>query len=262
VNRGIIEAHAAGTVTSASLLANAPGLADAITRLRDAPNLRVGLHLNLTAGTPVAPRADVTSLWNARTGAFFSLPQLVRRALRGRVAPDHVAAECRAQLARLQSLGVTVAHIDSHRHVHVLPVIWKPVVAAARRARVPAIRVPRESFLWSGIHPGRALVAAALRAALRLTNGRRDDPDLFRTDQFLGLGLLGTQDFQRRLLALLDQLQPGTTELVVHPGYVDQELISWDSYTTGRELELEALRSVEVRSRLARGDILLVPGRA
>jgi predicted glycoside hydrolase/deacetylase ChbG (UPF0249 family) len=45
---------------------------------------------------------------------------------------------------------------------------------------------------------------------------------------------------------------------MVHPGYVDRDLTAWDSYTTGRERELAALCSLEVRDRLARGDILLV----
>jgi len=259
VNRGIFDAHAAGTVTSASLLANAPGLADAITRLRDASTLHVGLHLNLTAGAPVAQSGDVTSLWDPRTGEFFPLSRLVRRALMGRVAPDDVAAECTAQLARLRSLGVNVGHIDAHRHVHALPGVWKPVAAVARRAGVRAVRVPRETILPGRVRLGRVLVAASLRAALRLAvNGRGHDRDLGRADHFRGLDLLGAPDFQRRLLALLDQLQPGTTELMVHPGYVDRDLSAWDSYTTGRERELTALCSLEVRDRLARGDILLV----
>ncbi|OLC44744.1 MAG: hypothetical protein AUH75_00575 [Gemmatimonadetes bacterium 13_1_40CM_4_65_7] len=260
VNRGIFDAHAAGTVTSASLLANAPGLNDAITRLRHASTLQVGLHLNLTAGAPVAQPGDVTSLWDPRSGEFYLLPQLVRRALMGRVAPEHVAAECSAQLARLRTLGVSVGHIDAHRHVHALPGVWKPVVAVARRAGVRAIRVPRAALLHGRIRVSRALVAASLRVALRLAaNSGAHDRDLGRADHFRGLDLLGAQDFQRRLLALLDQLQPGTTELMVHPGYVDQDLTAWDSYTTGRERELAALCSLEVRDRLARGDILLVP---
>ncbi len=259
MNRGIFDAHAAGTVTSASLLANAPGLTDAIARLRGVSTLHVGLHLNLTAGVPVAQPGDVASLCDPRTGDFYPLSQLVRRALMGRVAPEHVAAECSAQLARLRALGVSVGHIDAHRHVHALPGVWKPVVAAARRAGVRAIRVPRETILHGRVRVSRAVVAASLRVALRFaanTGAHDRAPD--RADHFRGLDLLGAPDFQRRLLALFDQLQPGSTELMVHPGYVDRDLTAWDSYTTGRERELAALCSLEVRDRLARGDIKLV----
>src|SRR5437762_7703708 len=53
VNRGILEAHAAGVVSSVSVLVNAPGWDDAVGRLRDLgarPGLGVGLHVNLTMG--------------------------------------------------------------------------------------------------------------------------------------------------------------------------------------------------------------------
>src|SRR5207248_8041444 len=73
VNRGILEAHAAGVVSSVSVLVNTPGWTDALRRLRDlgpAPGLGVGLHLNLTMGRPVSWGA---SLADARTGRFHTL---------------------------------------------------------------------------------------------------------------------------------------------------------------------------------------------
>ncbi|HEV2672786.1 MAG TPA: ChbG/HpnK family deacetylase [Gemmatimonadales bacterium] len=259
MNRGIFEAHAVGTVTSASLLANAPGLADAVARLRDAPTLPVGLHLNLTDGRPVARPHDVASLCDPRTAEFYRLPQLIGRALLGRIAPHHVVAECSAQLSRLRELGVSSGHIDSHRHVHALPVVWKAVMEVACRAGVRAVRIPQESSPRRSMRLTRALAAVSLRAAWRLaTNERTDDRRLRRADHFWGFGLLGAHDFQRRLLGILDQLEPGTTELMVHPGYVDRELAAWDSYTSPRERELAALCSREVRDRLARGDLRLV----
>ncbi|HWC75375.1 MAG TPA: ChbG/HpnK family deacetylase [Gemmatimonadales bacterium] len=259
VNRGILEAHAAGTVTSASLLANAPGLSDAVARLRDVPTLQVGLHLNLTAGSPVAPAEDVASLCDRRTQRFHSLRRQVARALTGRILAQHVAAECTAQLERVRQLGVSVRHIDSHHHVHALPIVWNSVLEVARRAGVHAVRLPRESSPRGSMRLGRALLALSLRAAWRVaSNGHIDANGVGRADRFWGFGLSGTRDFQRRLLALFDRLEPGSTELMVHPGYVDHDLIAWDPYTTGRERELTALCSREVRDRLARGDIRLV----
>ncbi|HZY59641.1 MAG TPA: ChbG/HpnK family deacetylase, partial [Candidatus Binataceae bacterium] len=50
VNRGIIEAHRSGLVTSTSLIANGAAFEDAVARIRPCPDLSVGLHVNLTAG--------------------------------------------------------------------------------------------------------------------------------------------------------------------------------------------------------------------
>ena len=249
VNRGIIEAHEAGSVTSTSLVANAPCFADAIARAHRARRLGVGLHVNLTVGTPVAPREEVASLWDPHTAAFHPLGRLVRRALAGQVDPQHVAIECRAQLAALQSAGIAVTHIDSHRHVHVLPGIWRAVVAVAREAGVRAVRVPRE--------PGVSIKQICLGAAwiLAASGDRGDDVRLVR--QFRGLALMHAADYEIGLLQLLDDLPPGATELMVHPGYADAALAALDDYATPRERELAALRSALVRARLTRGDIAL-----
>ena len=68
VNRGIFEAHAAGTVSSASMIVTAPAFAEAAEHARrDAPRLGVGLHLNLVTG---APLSSVPSLVDPATGQF------------------------------------------------------------------------------------------------------------------------------------------------------------------------------------------------
>src|SRR5947199_9849980 len=142
VNRGILEAHAAGVVSSVSVLVNAPGWPDALRRLRDlgpAPGLGVGLHLNLTMGRPVSWGG---SLADARTGRFHTLRALVARAFAGRLDPGDVAIQCAAQLARLRNAGLVVTHLDSPRHLHVLPGAWGAVAETARAAGVPVLRGP------------------------------------------------------------------------------------------------------------------------
>src|SRR5437667_372043 len=61
-----------------------------------------------------------------------------------------------------------------------------------------------------------------------------------------------------RVVALLDRLEPGTTELMVHPGHPDGDLAGWDDYTTPRAAELAALTSSVVRARFASGAFRLV----
>src|SRR5437773_1986596 len=61
-----------------------------------------------------------------------------------------------------------------------------------------------------------------------------------------------------RLLAVLDRLEPGTTELMVHPGYSDGDLAAWDDYTAPRARELAALTLPEVRERFREGRFRLI----
>src|SRR5206468_651222 len=135
--------HAAGVVSSVSVLVNTPGWPDARDRLRAiGGTLGVGLHLNLTTGAPLTTAPSLTT--PPPTARFHSLAALVARALTGRLDPAHVSAECAAQLARLREAGVRVTHIDSHRHVHALPGVWGVVIETARREGVPVVRVPLE----------------------------------------------------------------------------------------------------------------------
>src|SRR5256885_3555489 len=165
VNRGILEAHAAGVVSSVSVLVNTPGWPDARDRLRAiGGTLGVGLHLNLTTGAPLTTAPSLTT--PPPTARFHSLAALVARTLTGRLDPAHVAAECAAQLARLREAGVRVTHIDSHRHVHALPGVWASVVAAARAHGVPFVRVPVESG-GGRAQVKRWSIATAWRVAVR-----------------------------------------------------------------------------------------------
>lgn len=257
VNKGIIEAHKVGCVTSASLLVNAPGYNDAVTRLPAAPALQVGLHLNLTVGSPVARRQDVGTLFDPRTGAFYPLPRFVRRTLAGLVRPQHVAVECAAQLDRLRTAGITVAHLDGHQHVHVLPGVWESVLATARHAGVRAVRVPIEPF-GGPFRIGAALKQLCIRSAWRVAAAADAGADV-RVAHFRGMKLQGTQEFLPGLLALLDRLPAGVTELMVHPGYFDDEVAESAPQAAQRELELVALCSPSLAARLAGGDITLGP---
>lgn len=253
VTRGILEAHAAGVVSSVSVLVNAPGWDNAVAALQAAGSgLGVGLHLNLTAGVPVSA---AHSLVDPRTGCFPSLAMLVARVLAGRIASADVALECAAQLDRLRAVGVNVTHIDSHRHVHALPGIWPVVVAGARARGIRVVRVPLEPLgadprRWRAL-PKRLAIAAAWRLAARGVAPPH------HADHFRGLSLQGGRAFRAGLLVLLDRLPRGTTELMVHPGHPDAALAAWDGYVAPRATELAVLTSSQVRERFRRRDFQL-----
>lgn len=256
VNRGIVESHDAGTLSSASMMVNTPAFVEAVALAVRRPRLGVGLHLNLVAGRPLT-RAP--SLTDPRTGAFHSLGELARRALAGRVRDEDVRRECDAQLRALASAGIIATHLDSHRHAHVLPGILPAVAASAHEAGLPWVRRPLDHPTFR--HPtasGRMLVLhAAWRRAL-VDVDRSHLPLLARAPHFRGMTLQGAPDVEARLLALLDHLPTGATELMLHPGYDDAILAAMDPYRHARERELAALRSPAVRARLQRGDVSLV----
>lgn len=101
VNRGIIEAHGHGIVTSASLMVRWEAAAEAVRLSRECPRLGLGLHIDLGE-------------WMYRDGNWVALYEVV--SLRDREA---VAQEVRRQLELFRDLtGMNPTHLDSHQHVH------------------------------------------------------------------------------------------------------------------------------------------------
>jgi chitin disaccharide deacetylase len=254
VTRGIIEAHAAGSVTSTSMMANGLDWESAVRLARATRTLDVGVHLNLVQGRPLL---RVRSLTNARTGELLPLGALARRALARRIDESELEAELRAQIERVRQAGITVTHLDSHRHAHVLPGVFATVRRVAIEAGIRVLRIPREPLGVNALHPGATVRKIVLAASLRVSRALPLDSALVTTDHFRGVSLQGGTRFAGRLGRALDTLEPGSTELMVHPGHVDEALIAQDPYTRPRAIELAALTSPGIRERLARGDIEL-----
>jgi predicted glycoside hydrolase/deacetylase ChbG (UPF0249 family) len=231
-----------------------PAFEDAVRSARMAGRaLGVGLHLTLTVGRPITRAA---SLVDPVTGEFFPAAVQLRRAFAGRIQAADVLDECTAQIARARAAGVEITHLDGHLHVHVWPGIAHVVRHVVQAERIAATRQPREPLigvpLWRRRLPERAVIGW-LSSRARLQHW-----PVATTDHFVGSTLLGMRDFESGLLGVLDALSLGTTELMVHPGYVDGPLPGNDRYRSQREVELRALTSPAVRDRLRTRGIRLI----
>ena len=255
VTRGIVEAHAAGSVTSASIMANGIDWDNAVRLARATRTLGFGVHLNLVQGRPLL---RVPSLTDPETNEFYSLGLLALRAVAGRIDRGELEAETRAQIERVRGAGIPVTHLDSHRHAHALPAIFPVVARVARDAGIRAIRSPREPLRLHALDVPATARKLVLELALRASRALPLEAPLVTTDHFRGISLQGGTHFASRLRRALDTLEPGSTELMVHPGHVDEALAAQDPYTSPRAIELAELVSAGVRERLSRGDIELV----
>lgn len=154
---GIIECHRAGSVTSTTLMVNADDSARAAELARAHPGLGVGLHFNLTWGRPVG-RA-VAGLTDG--GCFVPRSALALRWAMRRLSMAAVRDELEAQLTRMAELGLAPTHIDSHQHVHAIPVVFSAVADACRARGIP-MRVP-----WIGADGSGGLGRRARQRVLR-----------------------------------------------------------------------------------------------
>jgi hopanoid biosynthesis associated protein HpnK len=264
VNRAIAEAGHAGGLTSATIMANAPAFAEATALAKELPRLKTGCHVVLIDGKPIA--SDLPTL--APGGGEFrsSLKEFVQAAWRGKIAAGEVQREVEAQIRKIQSAGITLTHVDSHKHTHLFPSVLRPVLRAAKACGIRGVRNPFEPLrTWpAGLvatTPGLWLRSAAVAAFGFFAEDFRkaiQEEGMLTTDGTVGIAATGLLD-QKKLLTILQALPEGTWELVCHPGYADDDLkAAGTRLVQSRQVEFEALTSAETRKMLAARGIELI----
>ncbi len=226
VNRAIMACHERGSVSSATLLVNARATESAAELAAGRPRLGVGLHFNLTLGTPVAPAASLRSLVGA-DGCFTRRGKLVRRALRAGLEPGEIDRELEAQALRFESLGLAMTHVDSHQHVHMIPVVFDAVARFCEGRRLPVrvpwvCRAPQPARLSWRKRLTRRLLARSVRKNARRWRGRLAWNAGFASvfDLTSSPGGLVLDDY----VGLVRGAGGYPMELMVHPAEVDDEL--------------------------------------
>ncbi|MFZ0758825.1 MAG: ChbG/HpnK family deacetylase [Candidatus Sulfotelmatobacter sp.] len=269
VNRGIVEAHTHGIVTSSTLMAGGRAFEDAVSSAKSLPRLSVGCHVVLIDGDPILGAGLLPSLVSPDSGgARFrdGIKSFAARALIGLLDAGEIEAEAGAQIRKLQSAGLSVSHVDTHKHTHLFPAVLRPLLRAARACGVHAVRNPfgprkplkssdllTRPNLWTRyaeVRILRALAASFLDAARR--------EGLATPDGTFGVVVTGALDesLLRGVAALIPE---GTWEFVCHPGYNDDDLKSAGTrLRDSRETELRVLTMPEVRKSLLNAGIELI----
>jgi len=262
VNRAIVEAHEAGIVTSATLMANGQAFDEAVSLAQSRPRLGVGCHIVLVDGTPLLRQTTMHSLLDpssstAATPRFREgLSKFAALALLGRLAADEIEAEAAAQIGKLRSSGIAVTHLDSHKHTHAFPQVFKPLLRAAQSCGVKAIRNPFERIRGSqlAVRPSlwrRWTEVGILRSLAKQFREAVRQAGMVTPDGTFAIVATGALD-DRLLRLMVRNLPDGIWELVCHPGYNDADLQHIPTrLRESREQELRLLTSPSTRDLLA-----------
>ena len=260
VNRGILQSHDKGVVTSTTLMACGDKVDEAIALAKQAPTLSVGCHVVLVDGSPALNPAEVSSLLAPKSTRFRqSLISFACLAAAGQLNEAQIEAEVTAQVNKLQAAGIEVSHLDSHKHTHMFPAVLKGVLRAARNCGIRAIRNPFEPLVFATVRHWKRQFQLKLLQSFRarfremLAEARVATPE-----GCVGIAATGGLSLETFRM-LLEHLPEGTWEFVSHPGYNDPEL---DKVSTrlrnSRDKELAILTSPEVRDLIQREGIQLI----
>jgi predicted glycoside hydrolase/deacetylase ChbG (UPF0249 family) len=182
-----------------------------------------------------------------------------RLAITGRLKEEQIEAEVIAQIKKLQTAGIQVSHLDSHKHTHMFPVVLRGLLRAARACGIPALRNPFEPLVFASLRQWKRQFQLKLLQRFQAPFRKALSESGVRTpDGCIGIAATGgltLQTFQ----SLLQTLPEGTWEFVSHPGFNDADLDKVRTRLRGsRDKELEILTSQTIRTAIQQARIGLI----
>jgi hopanoid biosynthesis associated protein HpnK len=248
-NLAVERAHTHGVLDRASMMASGGAFDQAVAIAKRLPSLGVGVHLQLVEGRPVSPPESVPRLVDRRGHFPSRLAPVITRWQFDRETLSQVRSEWDAQIRKVLSTGITLTHLDSHKHLHVLPPLCEIAIELAQAHAVPYLRLPLPPLATLR----RRLVAVGLLWPLALrARPKLRAAGLQFADHFIGLAQSGGMtpaELRRQLAAAPD----GTTEIMMHPAVPTGDILSLvKRYPGARGYrfadELAALCDPEVRA--------------
>jgi predicted glycoside hydrolase/deacetylase ChbG (UPF0249 family) len=267
VNRGIYEAATKGVVTSISCVANFPSVEEIPKLAKDFKGVSLGIHFNLSFGRPVSPPEKVPSLVND-DGEFWG-SEFGKRAISGKIRYSEAREELENQLRVLLRLGIYPTHWSGAQDKHLYPPFFFSALYVARKYGILRMRTHRR-YLFSIVKRKyipifrlgklrRVMTHSIMRLLMKIAELRGFKmADRLITPIYSGT----TDDSGKYLLSVwlttIQNLPSGTSEIICHPGYVDDILKKYAKYVNEREQEVKILTSEELKKEIMENKIELI----
>lgn len=221
VNAAVADARRGGVLTSASLMMTGLAVAEAVEMAQRDDGLAVGLHLSLSNGRSLLPRAAIPALVDA-SGRFPESPVMaglryyfIARARR------QLRMEIEAQFEAFARTGLRLSHVDGHQHLHVHPSVLQIAVELAVAYGASGFRIPCDP-LWCNMQVDRSRLATkavvALGHACLAAGARRSvrTSGLSVCDMAIGSLMSGRMNADY-VIRLLKRVVDRTVEVFFHP---------------------------------------------
>ncbi len=244
ISRGIREAHLRGVVTSTTCMMNIPTTAaDVAVACQETPDLGLGVHLVLTMGRPISVPESVPSIVDEH-GSFFKYTPLIEHL--SRLQMDEVKKEWRAQIeAFIQAAGRKPTHLDSHHHSsYFSPALFQGMLELAKEYGC-AIRFP-----FTSVSPELEGTYKQVPALIEQFHPRK--PDVFFVNFYDATAT------KENLLDVINSVPEGTSEIMCHPGYVDDAFAKESTYNFQRARELDILMDPAIKEAIKSQNIKLI----
>lgn len=220
VNLASIEAFKRGAISSGSIMVPCPWFTEIAAYAREHPEADLGLHLTLTSEwkyfrwRPVAPPEKVKGLIDEEGYMWRSEKQTALKA-----TPQEIETELRAQIDRAIAFGIKPTHLDTHMGtLYTRKDFFDVYTKLGKEYKIPVMVM----------RPTPEAIAYAKAGGIPIGEDalKKVEADGFAMLDYLVTGVEGRtfEERKKSYHALLRNLKPGVTMLIVHLGMDDPEL--------------------------------------
>lgn len=254
VNRGIIKAFNNGIVTSASLLVNRDGYEDALEKISENPKLDVGIHLNAFRGKPLTDPKRIVN----KHGFFYgnNARFLFNYIIHKNKTDREIYEEFEAQILKARKDNVLISSIDTEKHMHTLPSIFRIIIELAEKHNIKAVRMPFEKITARAFFNPAQFVKLFAMLLFYPANKKTLSKSAVIAPKYLHGISISKRYSVASLGKLFKSLESGANELSCHPGLTQIEKSSYiDKY---REQELAVLTDNALINFISQKNIHLI----
>lgn len=263
-NTGITQLLQEKAISSATLMVPCPWAMEAAKVAVQNPEFNVGIHLTLTnewavyRWGPITRNANVDSLLNEDGYFLKSCPEVETRA-----KAEHVYTEMRNQVLTAIRWGVDPTHLDNHMGsiygLYTYNDFLREAIDIGAEFRLP-FRLPRQPRSYSDQMPKE--VERIMLKGVEYA----DEKGVVLIDHLHALPYSKNEDdsfesLKQNVIKLLRNMQPGVTELILHPFHLTEELKSITSSWRKKYMEFELFRDEEIKRTLEEEEIQMIDWR-
>ncbi|MGL5042618.1 MAG: carbohydrate deacetylase [Culicoidibacterales bacterium] len=222
INYGIIESHINGILTSATIMPNMQGFAHAIDLASQNSKLGVGVHMVLTCQKPLL---DTHTHIIDENGNFYHITDYLKNPEKlTKDAFIEIEQEWTAQIEKVFQSGITPTHLDSHHHTHLLTDQTKQIaIRLAQKYNLP-LRVFKTDTTIE--------IPKSIKQVTTFEAHFDEIGEAYMTND-------QKQKYYNDLITKISQAD--TIEIMTHPGYIDQQIMTESRLNIQRVYEITAL---------------------
>ena len=247
-NKAIFEGFDHGIVTHSSIMSNCDYFREAVDGLKVRKDLNIGIHFNLTYGKAL----NYNRIYNDNHGVFnLGYMAILVKSIFQKDFITEIKKEFELQILRVLNSGITITHIDSHRHIHLIPKIYNIVVDLSVKYNIKRIRLINENLLdsflmsrkYNFILNGGLVKFILLKTFSKINSKKANLYENFKFYSILYTGVIQKDIFENLKSSGYNyevMVHPGITDLDIHVVFYDDNEKAY-RLSKDRESELNAI---------------------